>query len=84
MEDNIFVKNNEMTSRKYLKGTIIEPDITLNEVASVFYENVNGKTNFEGHIELLMNEFDVDYETCKSDLLKISEELLDKQVIMVK
>lgn len=83
-EETILVKNDAKPSRKYLKSTIIEPDITLNEMASDFYELINGENSIKKICLEILNDYDVEYETCLDDAIELFEMLMDYEVLGVK
>ncbi|MBB5356413.1 hypothetical protein HNR43_002397 [Anoxybacillus mongoliensis] len=83
-ENTILIKDQSKSSRKYLKSTIIEPDITLNEIASDIYNYIDGKNNVKDICNLLIKEYNIDYETCLKDTLELIQQLIDYKIIYVK
>ncbi|AKE25831.1 D-Aspartate ligase [Bacillus sp. LM 4-2] len=83
-ESTVLSKNPEMPSRKYLKSIIIEPGITLNEMASDIYNHIDGKVSIHDICSKIVNEYDVDYQTCLEDCMELFELLIDHEAIKVK
>ncbi|MBU2659401.1 PqqD family protein [Bacillus cabrialesii] len=83
-ESTVLSKNPEMPSRKYLKSIIIEPGITLNEMASDIYNHIDGKMSIHDICSKIVNEYDVDYQTCLEDCMELFEMLIEHEAIKVK
>ncbi|REJ07943.1 PqqD family protein [Halobacillus trueperi] len=81
----ILEKNNEQKSRKYLKSTIIEPaGITLNELASDVYNNIDGKNTLEEICQRITSEYNVEMDECINDVTGLVKELIELEAIKVK
>ncbi|HGE7613864.1 PqqD family protein [Bacillus thuringiensis] len=83
-ENTVLIKNPEKSSRKYLKSTIIEPDITLNEVASDIYDLIDDNKDINEICKEFMNIYDVDYDTCYKDLTALIDQLIEQDIIRSK
>lgn len=85
MENNtILAKNPDNVTRKYLKGIIIEPGMSLNQVAADFYERIDGQREFISIVTEIAEEYDTDVQTCIEDLQALSKQLIEKEVVYVK
>lgn len=71
-------------ARAYLKGTIIEPGLALNEVATSIYGLLDGQRSLADIVDAIVAEYDVDEQTCRNDVLTVARELIDEGAVVVK
>lgn len=83
-ESVVLTKNPKISTRKYLKSTIIEPGITLNEAASSFFDLIDGTRSLGEICREMQTEFDAEYETLLEDTAELAEALLAQNVLLSK
>lgn len=80
-KDTVLKKNRNNVERKYLKGIIIEPGLSLNQVASDFYEKINGELTFLSIATQISKDYDVSIDDCINDLETLTTQLLEKELV---
>lgn len=85
--ETVFVQKDEFCVREIGEETIIlsETDDSihnLDEIASVIYKMIDGKNSLDDILTILCNDYDVDQETAKKDLLEFVGELQEKGIII--
>ena len=55
----------------------------LNSVASVIWDLMKEKINLNSMVESLMQEYDIDKETCEADTLELLEKMIEKKIIRI-
>ena len=55
----------------------------LNSVASVIWDMMKEKVDFDTMVDALMNEFDIDRSTCESDTLELLGQMAEKKIISI-
>lgn len=80
-KDTVLKKNPNNVERKYLKGIIVEPGLSLNQVASDFYEKINGELTFLSIATQISKEYDVSINDCINDLETLTTQLLEKELV---
>ena len=83
-ENTVLVKNPEISTRKYLKSTIIEPGITLNEAASSFFDLVDGNLSLGDICREMQTVYDADFEELFTDTSELAVALLEQNVLLTK
>lgn len=83
-ENTVLTVNSEVSTRKYLKSTIIEPGITLNEAASSFFDLVDGIRSLGDICREMQNTYDADYEVLLTDTSELAEALIEQNVLLTK
>lgn len=83
-ENTVLIKNPQNSTRKYLKSTIIEPGITLNEAASSFFDHIDGNRTLSAICREMEAEYDADYETLLKDITELAESLVEQNVLIIK
>ncbi|MFD1888417.1 PqqD family protein [Paenibacillus wenxiniae] len=83
-ETTVLEVNPEVSTRKYLKSTIIEPGITLNEVATSLFEKINGEKTLSEICKDMMGEYEVDYDLLLEDCTELVQGLVKQNVIILK
>ena len=53
----------------------------LNEVGACVWSQIQEPRSIQGILDVLLNEYDVDPEQCKGDLLKLLQQLADNDLI---
>jgi methyltransferase-like protein len=56
---------------------------TLNETGAFIWEQIDGKRNVEEIINALIEEYDIDKETCEEDLLSLLSDLKHEGLIII-
>ncbi|ADO54223.1 MULTISPECIES: PqqD family protein [Paenibacillus] len=82
-ENTILRKNPDISTRNYLKSTIIEPGITLNEVATNLFERIDGIRTLAEICKDMVKEYEVDYQTILGDSVELVQGLIEKNIILV-
>lgn len=55
----------------------------LNSVASVIWDLMKEKINLNSMVESLMQQYDIDKETCEADTLELLEKMIEKKIIRI-
>ena len=80
---NKAILENEIDGEKIMMSLDTGRYYGLNKVASRIWEIVNNSISVEKLIELLLNEYEIDYEECKKEVLKFLDILLKKKLILI-
>ena len=85
--NRIYKKSNKVVSRKEGDEYILVPieqnvgdmtkSITLKDVAAFVWENINGKNSLQEILDLIVEEYEIDIETAKTDLEEFIKEVDD-------
>lgn len=80
-EDAIVQRHPQLKMRKYLKGTIIEPGLALNEVATYILDRIDGQRTIADICHELVKNYDIDYEKCLQDTIELIEQMLAQDLL---
>jgi hypothetical protein len=69
--------------RKYLKGTIIEPGLTLNQMATVIFELIDGARSIGDIADVIVDGYEVDRATVVSDVIALATQLVLDGALLV-
>jgi hypothetical protein len=82
-EDSRLAPEPSRPARKYLKGMVVEPGLTLNETAADFYTRMDGTRTVGAICQELQEEYDVDYDTLLRDCSEMARQLVDEGAAVV-
>lgn len=80
--DTVVRHNPERASRKYLKGIVVEPDLTLNESAADLYERFDGVLSLAEVCANVVEMYDVDLETLLADAVPAVQEMVNEGAVL--
>lgn len=90
LEDNtILIRNNEILATE-MEGETVMMSVengeyySLSPIGTRIWEILKNKMNFKQLVEKLMQEYDVDYNTCKEDTAEFVNELIKKKLVILK
>ncbi len=89
MLDEYVNKNDEKTAYRVINGEAVVVNLkdstfhTLNPVATFIWEQADGRIKAEQIIEKICEEFEVDWDTAKSDCLEFLAELIRKDLVVL-
>ena len=69
--------------RPYLKGTMIDSELALNEVASRVFSLIDGRREVAEIAAMVQAEYDVDLKTCLADVTQLAQDLVDEDLVVV-
>lgn len=72
----VLARNGERSARRYLKGVVIEPRLTLNETAAAIYEALDGISSLNHICQQLLKEYEVERDQLLGDAISLMQELL--------
>jgi len=85
---SVIIKNksileNEIDGEKIMLNIDNGEYYGLDKIASRIWELLNEKIEIESLIQQLLEEYEIDYETCKNDVLEFLDELIKKKLIVI-
>ena len=85
---SVIIKNksileNEIDGEKIMLNIDNGEYYGLDKIASRIWELADNKISIENMIRQLLEEYEIDYETCKNDVLEFLDELIKKKLIVI-
>lgn len=81
LKRNIAYRVRTMSKKDYLFGNNI--CLELNEVAAEVWDCVNGMDSVEEIIREISDEYEVNYDDIKNDIISFMKEMLEKNIFIV-
>ena len=81
---NKSVLENEIDGEKIMLNMDKGEYYGMDKIASRIWELLNEEIEIEKLIQKLLEEFEIDYETCKNDVLEFLDGMLKKNLIVLK
>lgn len=81
--DTIVAPAPGVETRRYLKGMVIDPGISLNEVASFIFSQFDGERSLKQVAEAVTREYRISLDDCLPDVIGTASELVEFNVVRI-
>ncbi|MFF5181834.1 PqqD family protein [Micromonospora sp. NPDC000316] len=83
IDDNtVLAAAENLETRQYLKGLVIEPGLSLNEVGAFVFGLVDGHRSVAGIVEAMTQEYDVPADECRQDVVELLTQLTESGALV--
>ncbi|MBN2735570.1 MAG: PqqD family protein [Spirochaetales bacterium] len=84
--NSVFIVKDDFCVREIARETVLLSETTdhihnLDEMGTFIFRLIDGKNSLDDILTVLCNDYAVDYEIAKADLLSFIQELQDKDIV---